>query len=169
MTRIDGRWFVSYVESPSQDPFDFHPALAATGADIWHDGLKLVRDAEEMHQCEGPVIARVDGRWWLLASDGRRREYPVFDLAMDRAGSLEAPYGSNIPHPQVVESPGGGRSLWTFDGTQYDEHVLGYGTHGDVLVMRVAPRPSRVRLAARRAAGRTRRGARVALRCVLPR
>ena len=29
MTRIDGRWHVGFVESPSQKPFDFHPALAA--------------------------------------------------------------------------------------------------------------------------------------------
>lgn len=142
MARVDGRWFVSYVESPSQEPFEFHPALAATTADRWHEGLEQVGAAEGMRQCEGPVLTRVEGRWWLLASDGHAREYPVFDLAMNRVGSLEAPYGTNIPHPQVVASPSGGQSLWTFDGTQYDEHVLGYGSHGDVLVMRTVERPS---------------------------
>ena len=48
LTKIDDRWHVSFVESPSQDPFDFHPALAAGPADAaaWHDGLELVCDAD---------------------------------------------------------------------------------------------------------------------------
>ena len=35
LTRIDGRWHVAFVESPSQAPFMFHPALAVgpAGAD----------------------------------------------------------------------------------------------------------------------------------------
>ena len=140
MTRIDGRWHIGFVESPSQDPFDFHPALAAApaGAD-WLDGLELVGAATDLHQCEGPIIARVEDRWWFLASDGDDRRYPVYDLRMRPAGTLDAPYETNIPHPQLVPLPedrGGGYLLVTFDGTQYAEKVMGYGGHGDVLVMR---------------------------------
>lgn len=149
LTRIDGRWYVSYVESPSQLPFDFHPALAVgpQGAP-WSDGsepsghcaLAPAGAATELHQCEGPVLAQPEGEgtpWRLLASDGKHRSYPVFDLAMRRVGSLAAPYGTNIPHPQLVDLPDGRRLMVTFDGTQYAERVLGYGTHGDVVVMGV--------------------------------
>lgn len=141
MTRIRGRWHVSYVESPSQQPFDFHPALAVGPADAveWTDRLQRVGAAADLHECEGPVLARPDGpdgEWRLLASDGEARRYPVFDLGMRRVGSLDAPYGSNIPHPQVVDLPDGEQLLLTFEGTQYSQRVLGYGTHGGVVVMR---------------------------------
>jgi hypothetical protein len=136
VTLIGGRWHVSFVESPSQEPFDFHPALAAAPeAKRWHEGLELVGAATDLHQCEGPVLAEVEGSWWLLASDGDHRVYPVFDLTMGRVGELDAPYGTNIPHPQLVPHDGG-YLLVTFDGTQYAEELLGYGSHGDVLVMR---------------------------------
>lgn len=169
MTRIDGRWHVSFVESPSQDPFVFHPALAAgppgaadgaadratdraadrapesaaDGAADWSVGLQRLGSAEELTQCEGPVLAEPHGRgtgWRLLASDGNARRYPVFDLAMNRVGVLDAPYGSNIPHPQLVEPPGRAPLLVTFDGRPYARRTLGYGTHGDVVVMRAATR-----------------------------
>ena len=137
MTRIDGRWHVGFVESPSQKPFDFHPALAVapSGAD-WDEKLELVGAARDLHQCEGPILTSVGGAWWLVASDGGARVYPVFDLEMTRVGELDAPYGTNIPHPQLVPLADGGHLLVTFDGTQYFEDVLGYGSHGDVLVMR---------------------------------
>jgi hypothetical protein len=144
MTRIDGRWHVSYVESPSQDPFEFHPALAATDDATWSKNLTAIGAATDLTTCEGPVLAQVDGRWWLLASDGDQREYPVFDLAMNRVGELDAPYGSNIPHPQVLTLSSGEQVLVTFDGTQYAKPVLGYGTHGDVVVMRHGPPPGPV-------------------------
>ncbi|HEX6487236.1 MAG TPA: hypothetical protein VF012_11030 [Nocardioidaceae bacterium] len=141
MTRIDRRWHVSYVESVGHQPSRFHPALAVgrDGADGWTEGLKRVGEADDLTFCEGPVIARPAGPagpWRLLASDGDRRRYPVFDLAMRRLGDLDAPYGSNLPHPQVIDLPGGERLIVTFEGTQYFEKVLGYGTHGDVVVMR---------------------------------
>jgi len=81
-------------------------------------------------------MSRVGGRWWLLASDGEHRLYPVFDLDMHRVGRLDAPYPTNIPHPQIVPLPDGGHLLVTFDGTQYAERTMKYGGHGDVLVMR---------------------------------
>ncbi len=140
-TQIDGRWHVSFVESPSQDPFDFHPALAAGPAGAAYDeGLELVGADPSLHQCEGPILQRVDGEWHLLASDGVAREYPVYDLTMKRLGALDAPYGTNIPHPQIVERPDGGWLMVTFEGTQYAEDVLGYGGHGDVVIMSAGPR-----------------------------
>ncbi len=136
LTRIDGRWHVGFVESPSQDPFDFHPALAVGPEGADHaTGLELVGADVTVSQCEGPILAQVDGRWWLLASDGDRKEYRVYDLSVRLAGTLDAPYGTNIPHPQLLARPGGGWLLLTFDGTGYDDKVLGYGSHGDVLVM----------------------------------
>jgi hypothetical protein len=136
LTRIDDRWHVGFVESPSQDPFSFHPALAIGPERADHaTGLELVGADDSLEQCEGPILQEVEGRWWLLASDGVAREYPVYDLSMKLQGSLDAPYESNIPHPQLVPRPGGGWLMITFEGTQYAEQLLGYGTHGDVLVM----------------------------------
>jgi hypothetical protein len=137
MTRIDGRWHVGFVESPSQEPFDFHPALAvAPKGAAWHEQLELVGAATDLHQTEGPILTKVQGTWWFLASDGEARHYPVFDLSMRRVGRLDAPYETNIPHPQLVPLDDGGFLLVTFDGTQYAEDLMGYGGHGDVLIMR---------------------------------
>ncbi len=141
ITRIDGRWHVAFVESPTQDPFVFHPALARgpEGAS-WNDGLELVGAATDLHQCEGPILSQVEGQWWLLTSDGDNRLYPVYDMEMKRHGRLDAPYPTNIPHPQIVPLPDGGHLLVTFNGAQYAKPVMGYGGHGDVVIMRsVAP------------------------------
>jgi hypothetical protein len=135
LTRIDGRWFVGFVESPSQTPFDFHPALAGTGDRSPWTGLTRVGAAAALHRCEGPVIACIEGRWVLLASDGGARCYPVFDLAMTRVGRLDAPYPTNIPHPQLVPREDGSWLMVSFDGTQYAPATMGYGGHGDVVVM----------------------------------
>jgi hypothetical protein len=135
LTRVGDRWQVAYVESPSQKPFTFHPALATTTSAEWTDGLTEVASLTGMRRCEGPVLATVGDDTWLVASDGRHRGYPVFDLSGQRAGWLNAPYGTNIPHPQLVPAPAGGWWLVTFDGTAYDRKMLGYGSHGDVVVM----------------------------------
>jgi hypothetical protein len=135
LLRRDDAWHVAFVESPSQDPFDFHPALARTEDRSWAEGLELVAAAERLHQCEGPILATVHGDAWLLASDGDARHYPVFDLTGRRVGRLDAPYPTNIPHPQLVPDPAGGWLMVTFDGTQHAEPVMGYGGHGDVVVM----------------------------------
>ena len=140
-TRIDGRWHVAYVESRSQRPFHFHPALAVgpEGADPW-ESLVRVGGADRLSQCEGPVLAQVDGQWAVLASDGKGRRYPVYDLAMRPLGRLRAPYPTNIPHPQLVPRPDGSWLMITFDGTPFVRtrtagRMLGYGTHGDVHVL----------------------------------
>ena len=135
-TRIGDRWHLGFVESPSQDPFDFHPALAAGPAGAAYDEkLEMVGADTSLHQGEGTILQRVGDRWYLLASDGEAREYPVYDLSVERVGKLDAPYGTNIPHPQLVERPGGGWLMVTFEGTQFAEELLGYGTHGDVVVL----------------------------------
>jgi hypothetical protein len=137
LTRVDGRWHLAYVESRSQRPFTFHPALASTASADWTDGLEAVARMTTLGQCEGPILASVGDATWLVASDGRDRCYPVFDLAGHRVGRLDAPYGTNIPHPQLVPDPAGGWLMVTFDGTPYDR-ALGYGSHGDVVVLHTA-------------------------------
>lgn len=135
-TQIDDRWYVAFVESPSQDPFTFHPALAVGEPGQPYDaGLTLVGADDTMREGEGPIIQQLDGAWYVLASNKDAGVYPVYDLEMKHLGSLEAPYVTNIPHPQVVNLPGGGQLMVTFDGTQYGEEVLGYGGHGDLVVM----------------------------------
>lgn len=139
LTRIDGRWRIAYVESPSQAPFRFRPALAEAAAGGSYDSdLTLVGADPCREQCEGPIIARLDGQWRLLASDGHARTYPTYDLSMRRREDLRAPYGSNIPHPQLIPAGVLGPEEWmlTFDDTRWGNRVLGYGTHGDVLLLR---------------------------------
>jgi hypothetical protein len=136
LTKIDGRWHIAFVESPAQQPaFVFHPALAAAprGADYDH-GLTLLGADLSVSQTEGTILQRVGGRWYLFASDGDAREYPIYDLRLRKLGTLKAPYGTNIPHPMLVRI---GHRWWlpTFDGTQYAENVLGYGGHGDFILM----------------------------------
>lgn len=137
LTRIGGRWHVAFVESPAQSPaFVFHPALAVGPRGAAHDeGLALAGADLSVDQTEGTIIQRFGSRWHVLASDGDARQYKVYDLGMRLLGTLDAPYGTNIPHPMVVPVRGGWWLL-TFDGTQYAEPVLGYGGHGDFIVMK---------------------------------
>ncbi len=135
-TLIDERWHIAFVESPSQDPFDFHPALAAGPAGAaYHEGLGLVGADKSLHHGEGTLLQRLGDRWFLLASDGDGHRYRVYDLSVKLLGTLDAPYVTNIPHPQIVDRPGGDYFMVTFDGKQYGEDVLGYGGHGDVVIM----------------------------------
>ena len=138
----DGSWHVAFVESPSQDPFDFHPALArgpqGSAESPWSADLELVAAAKDLTQCEGPIFAKVGSGTWLLASDKFGQNYPVFDLDGQRRGRLDAPYPTNIPHPQLVPDPAGGWWMVTFDNAQYAEDVMGYGGHGDVVLMHSA-------------------------------
>ena len=144
MVRIDDRWWVGFVESPYQDPergFDFRPVLARGEAGGTLSRLQRVGADLSRGETEGVILQKIGGRWYLLASDGDERQYRVYDLSMRLLGFLDAPYGTNIPHPQVVPVSDRGRTRYlmiTFDGTQYFEPVLGYGTHGDLIVMRAA-------------------------------
>jgi hypothetical protein len=137
LTLIDGRWHIAFVESPAQQPaFVFHPALAAAprGAD-YDQGLTLLGADLSVDQTEGTILQKIGGHWYVLASDGDARQYPVYDLRMRKLGTLDAPYGTNIPHPMLVRV-GGRWWMITFNGTQYAEPVLGYGGHGDFILMR---------------------------------
>ena len=118
--------------------FDFHPALAA-GPTL--DDLRLLGAATDRTATEGTTLVEVDGRMVVLASDGResprgqRARFPVLDLEMRDVGVLDAPYPTNLPWPSVAHVDG----AWlmaTFNGRAVGEKLLGYGTHGDLVVMR---------------------------------
>lgn len=139
----DGTWLVGYVSA--RRFFDFHPVLAA-GATL--DELTLQGAATDRTATEGSTLARLDGTWRVLASDGRdngpavRGRLPVFDSSMQEVGTVDAPYPTNIPWPTVVppdpDEPGDRWRLVTFDGTPSGGALAGYGTHGDLIVMRGA-------------------------------
>jgi hypothetical protein len=139
IARIRGRWHVAFVESPSQSPsFIFHPAMGVSAPGAPVDRLALAGRDASVDQTEGMILQRIGGAWYLLGSDGDARRYRVYDLQVDLLGYLDAPYGTNIPHPMVFPITERGRTRYmmvTFDGTQFAEPILGYGTHGDFLVM----------------------------------
>ena len=62
---------------------------------------------------------------------------------MAEVGTLDAPHPTNIPWPTVFPTPASrDRTRWmmvTFDGTAWYRDVLGYGSHGNVLVMQAKP------------------------------
>jgi hypothetical protein len=146
LVRDGDRWLVGYVSA--RKFFRFHPALAE-GPDL--DALALRAVAGDRVATEGTTLARLDGpdgaagangAWRVLASDGRdgrrgqRRGFPVFDLDLNEVGALDAVYPTNIPWPSVVRLDDGGWLLVTFDGTPVGGPLTGYGTHGDLVVMR---------------------------------
>ncbi|WGY01355.1 hypothetical protein QI633_22810 [Nocardioides sp. QY071] len=139
----DGGWLVGFVSA--RRFFDFHPLLAA-GPSLDH--LALRGAATDRRATEGTTLLRVGEDWRVLASDGRdnrravRGRYPVFDTTMTEIGALSAPYPTNIPWPSVLppdpDVPGDEWRLVTFDGRRSGGRLAGYGTHGDVVVMRQA-------------------------------
>ena len=131
-------WLVGFVSATRW--FEFHPALAE-GPDLGR--LALRADAVGRRATEGTTLHRdAEGAWWVLASDGPdsrhgARRYPVFDLDLVERYTLEAPYPTNIPWPTLVEGgPGATTLLVTFDGTPQGGRVAGYGTHGDLVILR---------------------------------
>jgi hypothetical protein len=136
---VDGHWHVAFVAA--RKFFSFRPALARARTAPGLADLELLGVAEGRTSTEGTVMARIDGRWRVLASDGRdnpRRVpsgFPVFDLEMRQVGALDASYPTNIPWPNVVDGQGDWLMV-TFDGTPYGGPLPGYGTHGDIVVMR---------------------------------
>jgi hypothetical protein len=180
LTRIDGRWYLSYVIA--LDLFsNFQPALARSPVGGGHrQAVQFVGADWSKRATEGPVIQKLGGEWRLFASCGDdeppefQNRYPIyflraanpdapanlrprdFDpnrtepptaeeerlrrLAFD--GYLDAPHPTNIPHPMIVPisiTVNGRRRtkyiMITFNGDQFFERVLGYGTHGDFFVM----------------------------------
>ena len=92
LVRTDDGWLVGYVSATKY--FTFHPALAA-GPSL--DALTLRAVATDHRQTEGTTIARLDGQWRVLASDKRRRSYPVMDLDLRDVGTLDAAYPDQHP------------------------------------------------------------------------
>jgi hypothetical protein len=146
MVRIDGRWYIAFVESPSQNPFVFRPALAVGPRTGEFGNFTLVgRDANRT-MTEGMVMQKIGGKWYVLCSSSRDEgppdggKYRIYDLNMRFLAFLNAPYPTNIPHPMVFPVPitqtqSTRYRMVTFDGTQYHDEVLGYGTHGDFYIM----------------------------------
>ena len=143
IVRIGDRWYVAFVNA--REFFSFFPALSRSprGADLTE--LRLVGADYSKVETEGTVMQKLGSRWFLMASNGDRSparsrgQYPVYDLGMAQVGTLDAPHPTNIPWPMAFPVPtADGRARWvllTFDGTPLDEDLLGYGTHGDVIVM----------------------------------
>ncbi|WP_210649393.1 hypothetical protein [Nocardioides sp. SYSU D00065] len=136
LVRRDGEWLVGFVSA--RRFFDFHPAVAG-GPTL--DDLRLLGAAADRRATEGTTLVQVDGGTLVLASDGRdsrrgqRARFPVFDLTMADVGVLDAPYPTNLPWPSVAHVDG----TWllaTFNGRTAGGGLLGYGTHGDLVVMR---------------------------------
>lgn len=136
LVRREDRWLVGFVSA--RKFFDFHPAVAG-GPTL--DDLQLLGAATDRTATEGTTLLEVDGHVVVLASDGRdgergrRERFPVFDLAMTEQGALDAPYPTNLPWPSLAHVDG----TWlmaSFNGRPAGGKLLGYGTHGDLVVMR---------------------------------
>ena len=136
LLRRDGQWLVGFVSAKRF--FAFHPALAS-GPTL--DDLSLVGAATDRRATEGTTLVDVDGELVVLASDGRagrRRErarFPVFDSDLTEVGVLDAPYPTNLPWPTLARVDDGWLVI-TFNGRPRGGKLLGYGTHGDLVVMR---------------------------------
>jgi hypothetical protein len=129
-------WLVGYASA--RKFFRFHPALAG-GPSL--DRLTLRGAATDRRATEGSTLLRIGDDWRVLASDGRdgrrghRAGYPVFDLAMRQVGALAAAYPTNLPWPTLAETDQGWLMI-TFNGRPATGPLVGYGTHGDVVVQR---------------------------------
>jgi hypothetical protein len=138
LVRRDGQWLVGFVSA--RRFFDFHPALAG-GTHL--DDLRLLGAATDRRSTEGTTLVEVDGRMVVLASDGRdsrrgqRARFPAYDLTMAEIGTLDAPYPTNLPWPTLARLDDGWLMV-TFNGRRTGGKLLGYGTHGALVVMRPA-------------------------------
>ena len=146
LVRDGDTWLVGYVSA--RRFFAFHPVVAG-GPSL--DALTLRAAATSRRATEGTTLARVDGEWRVLASDGRdnprgmRAAYPVFDLDLRQLGTVAAPYPTNIPWPTVVEATPGAWLMVGFDGEPVGGRLLGYGTHGAVVIAQGGESQSRER------------------------
>ena len=132
LARTDDGWLVGYVSATKY--FRFHPVLAA-GPDL---GSLTVHAVGEGRETEGTTLARLDGEWRVLASDKHRRAYPVLDLDLREIGALDAAYPTNIPWPTLVALEGESL-LIGFNGAPYGGRLVGYGSHGEVVLQRAQP------------------------------
>ena len=138
LTRIDGVWHLAYVWASTF--FVFGPGLARGPL----DALELVGEDTTKRATEGTILVEIDGVWRLLASDGRdnpkavRKRFPIYDLTLTEVGTVAAPYPTNLPWPMVVPD-GEGWLMLSFNGARAGGELLGYGTHGEVVILRGQP------------------------------
>ncbi len=136
LVRRDGQWLVGFVSA--RRFFDFHPALAGGGS---LSDLCLIGAGVDRRSTEGTTLVQVDGQLVVVASDGRdgrrgqRARFPIFDTHLTEIGVLDAAYPTNLPWPTLAPVDGGWLMV-TFNGRQRGGRLLGYGTHGDLVVMR---------------------------------
>ncbi|CAB4716736.1 MAG: hypothetical protein F2667_09145 [Actinobacteria bacterium] len=139
LVRTAEGWIVGYVSA--RKFFDFHPEVA-TGASL--EALTVHAALGDRRSSEGTTVLIEDGRAWVLASDGRdnrrrhRERYPVLSLDLDEVTTLPAPYPSNIPWPTLVDLGPDGWLHVAFDGSRHGGRVVGYGSHGQVVLARAA-------------------------------
>ncbi len=143
LVRTDEGWLVGYVSATKF--FAFHPVVAS-GPTL--DRLRLHASATERIATEGATLLRTEAGWQLLASDGRdgrrteRGRFPVWTLPEAPGGPLvegeplDAPYPTNLPWPNLARLDDGSWLLATFNGAAVGGRLVGYGSHGDVVVMR---------------------------------
>ena len=138
LVRREGAWWVGYVSASRF--FRFHPVVA-TGSTL--DDLAVTGAATDRIATEGTTLLDLDGELVVLASDGRdgrrgqRAAFPVFATDLQQRGALDAPYPTNIPWPTLARD-GDGWLMLSFNGRRAGGPLLGYGTHGDLVVMRSA-------------------------------
>jgi hypothetical protein len=136
LARIDGVWHLAHARALKF--FRFGPALARGPL----EALEAVGHDSRKTATEGTLLLQIDGEWRLLASDGRdnpaefRKRYPIYDLSMQEIGTIEAPYLTNIPWPMLVPLADGEWLMLGFNATRAGGEVLGYGTHGEVVILR---------------------------------
>jgi hypothetical protein len=130
LVRTDDGWLVGAVSATRY--FRFHPVLAQ-GPGL--DRLTLRASAEGHRETEGTTLVHLDDGWRVLASDRHRRVYPVLDLDLREVGTLDAAYPTNIPWPTVT-----GDLLIGFNGNRYGGRLVGYGSHGDVVIQKALSR-----------------------------
>jgi hypothetical protein len=148
LVQIDRRWYVAFVNA--RKFFDFFPSLSRSPLHADFTQLRLVGADTSKIATEGTVMQKVGERWYVLASNGDdspariRNQYPVYDLQMNQLDILDAPHPTNIPWPMLFPvKTSHHRARWvlvTFNGTQFHEDLLGFGTHGDVIAMEAAER-----------------------------
>lgn len=137
LLRTGDGWRVGYVSARKY--FTFHPVLAA-GPTL--DDLRVTAADTGRRATEGTTWLELDGRLRVLASDGRdgargaRERFVVLDEELQEVGALDAPYPTNLPWPTLARLEDGSWLMVTFDGTPTGGEILGYGTHGDVVLMR---------------------------------
>ena len=129
--RTDDGWLVGYVSATKY--FSFHPALAA-GPSL--DALTLRAVATEPPADRGhhhrPAGRRSGGCWPATSGAGPTR---CSTSTCATSGTLDAAYPTNIPWPTLVALEG--QSLLIgFNGAAYGGRLVGYGSHGEVVIQR---------------------------------